>query len=129
MATPKMTLKVELIGNNGAVIKLVQVTDIYSKSGLMLNVGHNVYTDNDWMFFIGQNFSVNKRTKVFIVPKNPHKHEDTIYFNDDDERRKVLKDIHTALIHWSGSYVFNNKSVFNNQTPKIKYHKNIWIIF
>jgi len=123
-----MTLKVDLLGDNAACIKLVQVNDIYTKRRTLLQGGGSIITDNGWMFFVGLDFSINKRTKIIIIPQNPNKHEDTIYFSSNENRKEILKDIHTALLHWSCDKSFKYDTAFD-KNPNIKFHKNIWIIF
>ena len=128
MAIPKMTLKIELIYTNGACIKLIQVSDIYTKSGSLLSSERSIYTKSGWMFYIGTEFKINKRTKIVTIPLNPHKEENILYFNNDMDRKELLKELHTALLQWSGDKLFKDKKVFD-KTPRIRYHKDIWIIF
>jgi len=123
-----MTLKVELISNNGAIINLVQVSDVFTKSFPLQMGGSTIYTENDWTFMVGRSFMINLRTKFVLLPLHPNKEKDTLYFDNDNDRKEALKDFHTALLQWSGDKVFNNKPLFS-KTPNIKYHKNIWIIF
>jgi len=128
MAYPKMTLQVQLISTNGAIIKLINVTGIYTRNISYMNTGKAIVTKNNWLFFVKNDFSINLKTKVAFIPINPHQHKVTFYFKDNNDRKKQLKDFHEALMEWSGHKVFANKNIFD-KNPKIRYHKDIWIIF
>jgi len=128
MAIPKMTLRVELIGTTGAEIKLINVSNIYTRSGTLISGGKSIQTDNGWIFFIGNEFKINKAPKIITIPQSPNKHKDTLSFQNDKDRKEVLKEFHTALLQWSGNKIFKDKIVFD-KTPNIKFFKDVWIIF
>lgn len=125
MGFPKMTLQIELVGKTQANIKLIQVTDIFVRSTGSVNT---VSTKNDWYFIVGDMFYVNEKTKVVILPKNPNKNIDKLYFPTDKNRKAVLKEFCEALMGWSDDMMFKNKRVFSN-VPYIRFFKDMWIIF
>lgn len=128
MSYPKMTLKIELVGINVANIILIQVHDIYTKNGILLQTGRCIYTPNEWMFYVGDDFSINKNSRIITIPKTPKKNEQLVFFKCEEERYKKLKELYTALLQWSGDNFFKNMPVFS-KTPKIKFNNNTWIIF
>ena len=128
MSYPKMTIKVKLSGKNRVEFDLIQVTDIYLKSGTLMSFGRSIYLSNDWMIYVGNRFVINKTHKIMSIPTKINHSKTSVIFNNEEERYDYLKSFHQALLEWSGNIVFKNKMVFKNN-PEIKYHDNIWIIF
>lgn len=129
MAIPKMTLRVQLVNDNKAHIKLIQISDIYRKNISLISSGKFINTKNGWMFMVGENFKINKRSKNIIIPSSYEgSNDETIYFTGDKNRKEILKDINVALIEWSNNSLFKDKKVFN-KTPHIRFHNEFWIIF
>jgi hypothetical protein len=125
MAFPKMTLRLDLIGDDQVSIKLIQITNTYTRK---VGVENNIFTKNGWMFFVNNMFSINIHSKFIIIPKNPVKDIDILIFKNDRERKKVLKEINDTLLQWSGNEIFNDIKLLSNE-PYIRYYKDMWIIF
>lgn len=128
MAIPKITLKIELIETNAVRITLVQVTDVYTKSPSLLSSGRSIHTSNNWMIYVGSVFSINKKNRIVVIPKTPYKEKDYLYFDNDTERKDTLRELHIALLEWSDNILFSGKVIFSEK-PRMRTHKNIWIIF
>jgi len=124
-----MTLKLNLIGEDIVEIKLLQLTDIYSKSEVIID--KNIFTDNKWLFISGTCFIINEKTKTFITPNNldsKYDNKDTLYLESDEERKETLQYLSIALLQWSDNKIFKNEPKFS-ETPRIRYYKDMWIIF
>ena len=121
-----MTIRVTLEKNSfGIVFDLIQVTDIYRMDNDRM---YQSFTENDWMFMVGNIFCMNEYSKICTIPKILNKSRSYTTFKTEDARYDFLKTFHEALLEWSNFRIFHGKKVFTDK-PNIKFHKNVWIVF
>lgn len=121
---PKMTLKVELIGNTEATIYLLYVSDMF------INNKNSIKTSNNWEYKTGSMFSINLYNGTVIIPVLPDIDIDLINFKftSDRTRQILLKDFNDSLLQWSSDHFFRSNKIFNVK-PHIKFNGKLWVIF
>jgi len=123
MGAPKMTLRIELKGDKQATIKLLHVTDAFTREY------KEIYTANQWVLRRGPHFTINMfRGVITFPPKIDDNCNVTLSFTSDRTRRILLRDISNTLLLWSRDMFFRSNKSFSEE-PSIRYHKKLWIIY
>jgi len=120
---PKLMLKVELPNRTDVKFTLIQVADTYIKK---VEGSKFLFTDNGWTIYKGKRFSLIKKG-ILSLPEVCLRQTTKVHFADDDERYQWMKGMIKALECWSGSHFFKGQQIYG--TPKIDFHKTVWIIF
>ena len=128
MHQPKMTLSVDLISMDVIRFELIDVHDYYIKNGDWLSSGNMIFTENNWIFYVEQKFSINFQTKSVKISDNKDKNECFIVFQTDKERQKKLKNLYHTLLYWSNNIIFKDGVNFS-ETPYIKFENKKWLIY
>jgi len=123
MGVPKLTLRVELRGNCQVNIKLLHVTPTFIKEY------REIFTPNQWELRRGREFSIHvHRGIITFPPQIDDSANQTLNFRNDKLREILLRDLSKTLVQWSGNRFFNRFDAFAD-TPSIRYHKKLWIIY
>jgi len=124
MGVPKMTLRVELVGEKQVKIRLLHVTDIF------VNRPHKIRTRNQWTYTSGEFFNLDLiRAKVVLPTKlDLNISEVVLDFSSDGTRKILLRDFNKSLSEWSSDHFFKINRIFSD-TPCIRFHKKLWIIY
>jgi len=120
---PKLMLKVELPNRTDVKFTLIQVADTCTKN---IKGSKFLFSDNGWTIYRSKNFSITKKG-IISLPEVCLRQSTKVIFSNDDERYKFMKGMTKALKYWSESYFFEGNNIYD--TPKIEFHKTIWIVF
>lgn len=125
--SPRMMMKVDLIGKNKAEFELIMMD---TKQLLTDSESYYYFAKkNEFMVhFTIFNFSVCKNNYMLSIPTNFVRGKDQISeieFKDNDERYTFIKGLKNLLMEWSNSSEWENGDEIN----KIAFNSIVWIMF
>jgi hypothetical protein len=132
MNNTKLILNVKLVKHNKMNLELVHVHDI------ILNAGDGEYdnmfiiTNNNWFISTSDKFIFLPHSNNFLIPRKFSKNREIVVsFENDDDRKHVLKSFYNALISWSNDSFFrlNDFDLDFDVKPRIDFNNDTWLIY
>ncbi len=122
--TPKLMLRIDLLENNGLNVILILLNKYY-----LGNYSHSFFSSSGFMISKGLKFLLFK-SKMIIFPEkfiSGEKHQNTLYFDKENDRYIFLKSLNNSLKEWSSHYHWKGYNEPSKQ--ELTYNGKLWILF